>query len=370
VGIPSLTSSLELTFVVQTDTPISQLSVKDQQLFFKEATFANKKHRFYVCKTSEELPLTFSSVLGEMKERTERDEWRKKEIAVAVKDVTVWRVMLYLKEYYRNEPNAWVMDSEWGRPLDTFFRRHIHILPTAEENENENENERYDKLTTQPWKPVMTVHELQSFKLLSKVNTPQEKVVVPSFSFWTKCRYEIEWARRYSPEKLTMCWSLSPNFIKLPSILESYTSLSLQFPHCNVMSWKPFPPRLLPHLSSMSWASTHLEQFSLKDKEHIPVSYLKVRKQFGILTPFLWNYSKEENPYFPSYALVYTCKDEKEALQQWWFCKKHQRMANTRDEPLPLPSSTEKEGEETLLSSIIRPIPDSSFYFLLLPPVY
>ena len=364
VGIPSLTSSLELTFVVKPDTHLSELSTQDQQLFFKEALFANKKQRFYVCETSEELPLTFSSVLGDMK-GIEKEDWMKKEIALAVKDITVWRVMLYLKEYYRNEANAWVMDSEWGRPLDTFFRRHIRILTTEEEKDEPI----YATLSTRKWKPVMTTDELQSYQILRKANTSQEKVVLPSLSFWAKCRYEIDWARRYSPEKLTVFWTLPHVQIKLPSILESYTAVSLQFPFCNVLSWKPFPPRLLPHLSSMSWASTHLQRFSLHDRESIPVSYLKVRKQFGILTPFLWTHSKEENPYFPSYALVYTCKDEKEALQQWWFWKRNERLPNTSDEPLPLPSTTEKEKEATWLASIIRPIPDSPLYFLILPPL-
>uniref|UniRef100_A0A6C0D1A0 Uncharacterized protein n=1 Tax=viral metagenome TaxID=1070528 RepID=A0A6C0D1A0_9ZZZZ len=352
-------SGVDMTFVLQSPKRFSDMTEEEKKIIFE--TIQSTYGKIYICESSSEL--LFSSWLSFLTPKERYIESLKKELATAMKDIVVWRTMIYLKEYYKNNQMAWRMDGEPSRPLDTFYRRHVRVnhqpLNTLMEKH-------------QLFTPIVNIHDLRSMGLVEEANSNSEKIMIPSFEFWKKCKYEIEWTRKnktsMNPDKLEAFWNVSNQTLLLPSILQSYFSLSLQYPNCTVLPWKTFCRRILPRLSTDSWQTTPLFYGSLLSNDNIPKEYRTVKKySHGTPIPFAWNFNKDENPYYPYFAWVYIYSSKEEATKQWWFWKQYQRMP-LLPQDAPLLIETIETIPVPINEKILLPIPDTSFFYLLLPP--
>jgi hypothetical protein len=351
-------SGVDLTFVLHTPKRFSDMTEEEKKMVLD--TIQTTRGKIFICESSSEL--LFSSWLSVLPPQEGRLQSLKKELATAMKDIVVWRTMIYLKEYYKNNQMAWRMDGEPSRPLDTFYRRHLRV----DEQPLKTLMERH-----QLFKPIVDIHDLHTMGLIQEANSNSEKIMIPSFEFWKKCKYELEWFRKnmssMDQDKIDVFWNVSPQTLLLPSILQSYLSLSLRYPNYTILPWKTFCRRILSRLSIDSWKTTPLFYGSLLSN-NIPKEYRTVKKySHGTPIPFAWNFDKYENPYYPYFSWVYMYNKKEEAIKQWWFWKQYQRMPLLPQDALLLVEKIETIpvpiNEKILLS-----IPDTSFFYLLLPP--
>jgi hypothetical protein len=357
---------VEIVFLVHAQKSWTTLTSKEQETFLEVAQPISSQ--LYLCSSSFQIPFPFFHPFDQDKDKYDSNEsWItpiKKELANIVKEIVIWRLTLYLKEYYQNNKIKWMMDGEPFRPIETFFHRHVrfHTKPMEAMFENLSKIQ-----------PVMHVDELsrRDFGVLEHPNADSEKVILPSLTFWKKCVFQIEWFRKnistMSPEKVDQFWNVSPLFIFIPSVLQSYLLLSLQYPECNVLSPKSFSR--FSNWSSLKnlWNHTPLVYKSLFDRSFL--STLSPRKSNGVHVPFAWNFNAQENPYYPYFAWVYVMESKKEAIQQWWFWKRFSRMPIL---PLDQEVLSDPPSLETIekIEKIILPLsPENSLHYLLLPPL-
>ena len=353
---------VEIVFLVHAQKSWTTMTTKEQETFLELAQPISSQ--LYLCSSSFQIPFPFFHPFDQ--DKVSNDSWItpiKKELANIVKEIVLWRLTLYLKEYYQNNKIKWMMDGEPFRPIETFFHRHVrfHTKPMEAMFENLSQI-----------RPVMHVEELsrRDFGVLEHPNTDSEKVILPSLTFWKKCVFQIEWFRKnistMSPEKVDQFWNVSPLSIFIPSVLQSYLLLSLQYPECNVLSPKSFSR--FSNWSSFKnlWNHTPLVFKSLFDRSLL--SSLSPRKSNGVHVPFALNFA-QENPYYPYFAWVYVMESKKEAIQQWWFWKRFSRMpVLPLDEEL-LSDPPSSENIENIEKIILPVSPENSLHYLLLPPV-